>query len=92
MNQNETYLYNKTWTFLCGSSNISIKSAEQTNYKGYKKLKEGDIVEVIMNNITGELSFSVNDINYGVACKIPLDINLSPFVSIYGQGDSVELL
>ena len=92
LNQNESYLYNKTWTFLCGSSNISIKSGSQTNYKGNNKLKEGDIVEVIMNNITGELSFSVNDINYGVACKIPLDINLSPFVSIYDQGESIELL
>ena len=60
--------------------------------KEKKKLKEGDIVEVIMNNITGELSFSANDINYGVACKIPLNIDLSPFVGIYVQGSSVELL
>ena len=92
LNQNENNLYNKTWTFICGSSNISIKSGSPTIYKGNKKLKEGDIVEVIMNNITGELSFSVNDINYGVACKIPLNIDLSPFVCLYVQGDSVELL
>ena len=92
LNQNEDNLYRKTWTFICGSSNISIQSGSQTDYKEKKKLKEGDIVEVIMNNITGELSFSVNDINYGVACKIPLNIDLSPFVGIYVQGSSVELL
>ena len=92
LNQNDYEPYNKTWTFICGSSNISIKSGSPTNYKGKKKLKEGDIVEVIMNNITGELSFSANDINYGVACKIPLDIDLSPFVCLYVQGDSVELI
>ena len=92
LNQNDYEPYNKTWTFICGSSNISIKSGSPTNYKGKKKLKEGDIVEVIMNNITGELSFLANDINYGVACKIPLDIDLSPFVCLYVQGDSVELI
>jgi len=92
LNQNDSSPYNKTWTFICGTSNISIKSGSQTNYKGNNKLKEGDIVEVIVNNITGELSFSVNDINYGVACKNPLDIDLSPFVSIYDQGESIQLL
>ena len=45
-----------------------------------------------MNTINGELSFSVNGINYGIACKIPLDIDLSPFVLIYSKGDAVELL
>ena len=91
LNKNDPY--NKTWTFLCGSSEISIKSGYQSKYNGhYGKLKEGDIIEVIMNTINGELSFSINGINYGVACKIPLDIDLSPFVSIYNQGESIELL
>ena len=45
-----------------------------------------------MNNINGELSFCVNEENYGVACKIPLDIDLSPVVIIYDQGNSIELL
>ena len=45
-----------------------------------------------MNTINGELSFSINEVNFGIACRIPLDIELSPFVSIYNQGESIELL
>ena len=93
LNQNEANLYNKTWTLLCGSLNVSINSGSQTYYKqNLGKLKEGDIVEVIMNTIKGELSFSINGENYGVACKISLDIILSPFILIYYEGDSIELL
>ena len=45
-----------------------------------------------MNTITGELSFSVNGENLGVACKIPLDIDLSPIALIKHEGDSLEIL
>ena len=93
LNQNEINLYDKTWTLLCGSLNISINSGNQTQYKENNgKLKEGDIIEVIMNTINGELSFSINGENYRVACKISLDINLSPFALIYHEGESIELL
>ena len=92
LNQNEMDLYKKTWTFLCGNSCISINSANFTNYKESRRLKEGEIVEVIMNTKNGELSFAVGEKNYGVACKIPLDIDLSPIVLIYEKGDSIELL
>lgn len=93
MNQNEPDLYLKTWTFLCGNSKISIPSGYYKDYvKKNSKLKEGDIVEVIMNTINGELSFVVNGQNYGVACKVPLNKDLSPFVLIYDQGESIELL
>ena len=93
LNQNEINLYDKTWTLLCGSLNISINSGNQTEYKENNgKLKKRDIIEVIMNTINGELSFSINGENYGVACKISLDINLSPFALIYHEGESIELL
>ena len=93
LNQNESSLYYKTWTFICGYSQISIKSGNPYDYNGkHGSLKEGDIVEVIMNTTNGELSFSINDINFGIACKIPLDIDLSPFVLINDQGESIELL
>ena len=93
INQNDENLYNKTWTLICGSLNVSINSGSQTKYKENKgKLKEGDIIEVIMNTINGELSFSINGENYGVACKIELDISLSPFVLINFEGQSIELL
>ena len=93
LNQSEYNLYNKTWTFICGYSMISIQSGSTTDYNGNKgKLKQDDIVEVIMNTIKGELSFSINDVDYGIACKIPSNMELSPFVSIYDQGESIELL
>lgn len=92
LNQNMSNPYEKAWTFLCGSSKLSINSGSQRDYIGKKeRLKEGDIIEVILNT-NGELSFSVNDVNYGVACKIPMDIDLSPFVNLYKEGDSIELL
>ena len=45
-----------------------------------------------MNTINGELSFSINGENYGVACKISLDISLSPFVLINYEGHTIELI
>lgn len=95
LNQNNINLYEKTWTFICGLSAISIKSGSLTNvYKDHfgEKLKQGDIIEVMMNLKNGELSFSINGNYYGVACKIPMDIDLSPFVLIHDQGESIELL
>ena len=92
LDQSETDLYKKAWTFLCGNSCISIKSGKHTNYKETRRLNEGEIVEVIVNTKKGELSFAVGEKNYGVACEIPLDIDLSPFVFIYEKGDSIELL
>ena len=80
-------------TFICGFSKVSIKSGSPTEYNGSKgKLKEWDIVEIIMNTKNGELSFGINNVNYGIACKIPLDIDLSPFIDIYNEGEEIELL
>jgi len=95
LNQNETNLYEKTWTFICGLSAISVKSGSLTNaYKEHfgKKLKQGDVIEVMINRKNGELSFSINGNYYRVACKIPMDIDLSPFVLIRDQGESIELI
>ena len=95
INQNEMNLYEKTWTFICGYSAISINRGNPSYiYEKHsnEKLKEGDIVEVIIDNIKNELSFSINGIYYGIACKLPSDIDLSPFVLIYDQGESIELL
>jgi hypothetical protein len=92
VDQNEKDLYFKAWTFLCGNSKISIPSGFYKDYIKDNRLKEGDIIEVIMNTINGELSFAINNVNYGVACRIPLNTELSPFVLIYGQEESIELL
>ena len=93
LNQNKSDLYYETWTLICGYPAVSIKSGSPYwVYQGKSKLKEGDIVEVILDMIKGELSFNVNDTLYGFACKIPMDIDLSPFVLIYDEGESIELI
>ena len=87
--------YNNCWSFICGCSKLSIKSGNEINYyfKEYKPLKEGDIIEITMNMKIGELSFSVNGINYGIASKnIPIDIELYPIVLINDLQESVEIL
>ena len=92
--KNENY-YDYCWSFICGCSKLSIKSGQAKDYsiKENRKLKEGDIIEVTMNMIKGELSFSVNDINYGIACtNIPVNIPLYPIVMIYDINESVELI
>ena len=72
---------------------MSIQSGSPTYaFKNKSKVKEGDIVEVIVDLIKGELSFTVNDIFYGIGCNIPLDNNLSPFVLIHDEGESIELI
>ena len=93
INQNSVDLYNQAWTLICGYPAVSIKNGNPTFvYQNRPKLKENDIVEIIVDNIKGELSFAVNGILYGLACNIPLDIDLSPFVLIHGVGESIELL
>ena len=52
----------------------------------------GDSVGVVMDTTKGELSFVVNDVNFGVAFKgIPLDKPLVPCVLLGCSGDSIEL-
>ena len=92
---NQTCFYNECWSFACGESKLMIKSGSRSeynnNYTG--KLKEGDIIEVIVDRINGTLSFKVNDINYGIACSsIPNDIQLYPVINIHDLNQIVEII
>ena len=61
--------YYRCWSFICGCSQLSIKSGFTTKYNNHSgQLKKGDIIEVIIDRKRGELSFAVNEINYGVSC------------------------
>ena len=91
LNQNKSNPYNSCWTFLCASSQISIKAGNPTTYKT-GKLKTNDIVEVKMDTSKGILSFGVNGVDYGIACEnIPVD-NLCPVVIIRLETLSIELI
>lgn len=59
--------YNKTWSFVCRNSHLILKSGNETDYGNHSgSLKSGDIVEVTINTNTGQLSFFVNDVDYGI--------------------------
>ena len=91
---NEMQFYVKCWSFICGSSQLSIKSGNITKYYNHNgKLKKGDVVEVIVDRAKGTLSFAINDVDYGIACKnIPIDDKLYPIVMINDINQEVELI
>ena len=81
-------------TFICGNSQLSLKSGSSSNYTGeYTKLKKGDIIEVIVDRKKGTLSFGVNGKNYGLTnVKIPENEELYPIVLINDQNQTVEIV
>ena len=91
---NETNFYQKCWTFACTHSFLLLKSSNDTKYNNHSgKLKKGDIVEVIVDRQLGNLSFSVNNSNYGLACTgIPKEDILYPIIIIFEKNHSIEIL
>ena len=91
---NELNFYNRCWTFICGNTQLSIRSANSTKYiKNNGTLNAGDIIEVIADRINGDLSFSVNNKNYGLTnIKIPNNDELYPIVLINDENQSVEII
>ena len=86
--------YEKCWSFICGQSKLSIKSGSTKDYNKHSgKLKKGDIIEVIVDRKTGNLSFSVNDINYGITgISIPNEASLYPVVMINDTNQTIEIV
>lgn len=83
------------WTFGCSDSKLYLKSKNPTKYKSNTdiSLSTNDVVGVKMDMSKGELSFSINGVNFGIACKkIPTDIDIVPVVLLYGKNDSVEII
>ena len=69
----------------------------KTKYFDYKNLniniKKGDIIEVIVDRKLGNISYSINGINYGLGFQdIPKEDILYPTVVLYEQGLSVEIV
>ena len=66
----------------------------ETNYNNHNEdFKEGDIIEVIVDRKKGNLSFAINDVNFGIACSdIPKNDILFPTIVLYEQGTSVEIV
>jgi len=91
---NENEFFKKCWSFISSNSQIYLKNDGCTNYNNHSgRLKQGDIVEVIVDRKLGNLSFAVNNINYGIACSnIPKDEILFPTITIFDQNLSVEII
>ena len=89
---NEINFHLKCFSFICGTSTLSIKSGQETKYNS-GKLKKGDIIEVIVDRKVGNISYSVNGKNYGIAySQISKEDVLYPIVHINDQNQIVEIL
>ena len=88
-------LYEECWSLYSRSSTVYLQFKNQNiKYNNHKeKLKKNDIIEVIADRKLGNLSFAVNDINYGIACSnISKKETLYPTIVIYQQNHSVEIV
>ena len=95
-NYEENDFYNKCWSFICGESSSKLKilkNEEKYNSSPNNRLNNGDIVEVIIDREYGNLSFAINGVNYGIACKeIPKEDILYPVVNLFDIDQSIELV
>ena len=102
INQNVDHNYEKCgWYFYCRDSALCSGPPHNCIWPGKeygprigkgKYVHTGDSVGVVMDTTKGDLSFTLNGVNLGVAYEgIPLDKPLVPCVLFYYEGDSVEL-
>ena len=92
---NEERFYNKCWSFICGESRLRIKSEYEKKYNNRqpKPLNKGDIIKVTVDRILGNLSFAINEEDYGIAfSKVPKEDILYPIVMINDQNQIVEII
>ena len=59
----------------------------------YERIKDGDILEVIADRKAGQLSFAVNDTNFGIAfTNISKEDTLYPIIIMFFQDQEIELV
>ena len=85
--------HHKCWSFICGECSFNIRNKVSKSNMSKTRLKSGTVIEIIVDRIKGNLSFIVNGNDCGVACKeIPKEEILYPFVSLYDNGQIVEIV
>ena len=85
--------HHKCWSFICGECSFNIRNKVSKSNMSKTRLKSGTVIEIIVDRIKGYLSFIVNGNDCGVACKeIPKEEILYPFVSLYDNGQIVEIV
>ena len=88
-------LYDECWSICSNGSKVGLYNKNSSlNYNNLNdNIKKGDIIEVIVDRKSGNLSFAINNINHGIACSnIPKEDILYPTVVFYEQGLSVEIV
>jgi len=92
---NESHFYKKCWSFDVHNCQLILNSWSYTNYNDniIPKTKKDDIITVEVNRIEHTLSFSINDINYGIASSdIPKNDILYPIIILYESLASVQII
>ena len=88
--------FDECWSIFSHGNKIALKMQKNQilNYNNHKEnLKKDDIIEVIVDRKLGNLSFAINDINYGIACStIPKEDIFYPTIGLYETGLSVEIV
>ena len=88
--------FDECWSIFSHGNKIALKMQKNQilNYNNHKEnLKKDDIIEVIVDRKLGNLSFAINDINYGIACStIPKEDIFYPTKGLYETGLSVEIV
>ena len=91
----EKNFYTKCWSFDCSNCKLILKSESYSDYNDNNKIKKkkGDIITVEVNRIDHTLSFSINDIDFGIASSnIPIKDKLYPIVILYDSLNSVQII
>jgi len=91
--KNNPYL--ECWSIASVGSKIKLYlKSKSINYHDHNEnMKAGDIIEVIVDRKLGNLSFALNDVNYGIACsEIPKEDTLYPIVMINDQNQILMLI
>ena len=81
------------WSIYSSCSQIQLKLENNSINYNNKQLKKGDVIEVIVDRISNQLSFTLNNNDLGTACsKIPKDEILFPTILLYEKNFNVEVI
>ena len=86
---------NDLWSIYNHTSKIKLNlKGKSLNYNEHKEtLKKDDIIEINIDRISNKLSFSVNNVNFGIACEnLPKDEELYPIILLYEINLNVEIV
>ena len=86
---------NEFFSFYSGEGKIRLNNKGKDIVHNYpnQNLKKGDIIEVKVDRIKGNLSFAVNGVNLGISfSNIPKDDILYPIILLYERNLNVEII